>query len=494
VPELRIFLAVLVYMGAVPLLTGCLQYSLAGFHCFRRHSDGDGDPYPRVAIVVPTWNEAAVIAHTLDQLTLLEYPRERLRIYVVDDASTDATPELVQRKAVEYPGLIFCLRRERGGEGKAYTINHGLRRIRSEGWYDAVMVIDADVIFAAGALRRMTRHLTDPGVGGVTAYIKEGSRPANYINRFIAYEYITAEAAARRAQNVLGVHACLPGGAQLIRRESLEAIGGEIDTTTLAEDTVTTFRIQLAGSRVVFEPHAIVWAEEPRSVGALWRQRVRWARGNVRVTRMFALVWLRPWRARGLGRLSFAMIWFSALLMPALLVCTSTGLIALFLIDRVFAEHVFHSLWAINVFAYVFIALSGLSIDQSTARTCWREGLMFPGLISLLVMLYAVLPGPFVSNGSSLLRDGGLHPSAELGETLTLFAYAWLSLSMLAALAIRWIERWRWSAWLVPPLVYTIGYGPLLYAVTATAYVKELRGGEAHWEKTEKRGVVREPA
>ncbi len=170
--ELRIFLAVLVYMGAVPLVTGCLQFGLAGFHCFRQHSSGDGDPYPRVAIVVPTWNEAAVISLTLDRLALLEYPRERLRVYVVDDASTDATSELVQRKAAEYPGLIFYLRRKRGGEGKAYTINHGLQRIRSEGWYDAVMVIDAEVIFAPGSLRRMTRHLTDPGVGGVTAYIK----------------------------------------------------------------------------------------------------------------------------------------------------------------------------------------------------------------------------------------------------------------------------------------------------------------------------------
>ncbi len=48
------------------------------------------------------------------------------------------------------------------------------------------------------------RHFADPEVGAVTAYIKEGSRPANYMNRFIAYEYVNAQAGARRAQNVLG--------------------------------------------------------------------------------------------------------------------------------------------------------------------------------------------------------------------------------------------------------------------------------------------------
>ena len=87
---------------------------------------------------------------------------------------------------------------------------------------------------------------------------------------------------------MLGAQACLAGGAQLLRRESLEAIGGEIDTSSLAEDTFTTFNVQLAGQRVVFEPHAIVWAEEPRDIGGLWKQRLRWGRGNVQVTRASA--------------------------------------------------------------------------------------------------------------------------------------------------------------------------------------------------------------
>ena len=148
-------------------------------------------------------------------------------------------------KAAAHPGRVVGLRRAKGGEGKAHTLNHGLREIRAEGWYEAVLIIDADVIFTAGSLRKMVRHLADPTVGAVTGYIKEGSRPANYMNRFVSFEYISAQAGARRAQNVLGAQACLAGGAQLLRRESLEAIGGEIDTSSLAEDTFTTFNVQL---------------------------------------------------------------------------------------------------------------------------------------------------------------------------------------------------------------------------------------------------------
>src|SRR5215218_8789169 len=127
----------------MPLLAGCYQCLLAQLHVFRR-SDvlDDDDLLPRVAIVVPAWNEAAVIGRTLDTLMRLNYPSDRLRVYVVDDASTDETPTVVGAKAREHPGRVFHVRRELGGEGKAHTINHGLRSIRGEGWYEAVLVID----------------------------------------------------------------------------------------------------------------------------------------------------------------------------------------------------------------------------------------------------------------------------------------------------------------------------------------------------------------
>ncbi len=80
----------------------------------------------------------------------------------------------------------------------------------------------------------------------------------------------------------------MEGGAQLHSRENLMAIGGQrIDTSSLAEDTFTTFKTQLIGRRVVFDGNAIVWAEEPDSLAALRKQRIRWARGNLQLTSAF---------------------------------------------------------------------------------------------------------------------------------------------------------------------------------------------------------------
>ena len=219
---------------------------------------------------------------------------------------------MVRAKARQYPGRVVHLRRAAGGQGKAHTLNHGLAEVLADDWMQALLIMDADVVYDPAALRRMTRHLADPEVGAVTAYIKEGSEPGTMLTRLIGYEYATAQAAARRSQNVGGALACLAGGAQLHSRANLEAIGGRIDTGSLAEDTVTTFRTQLLGRRAIFEGNAIAWAEEPDSVRALWKQRLRWARGNLQITRRFRRLWFRPTRSHGFGGIGFGIGWFAA--------------------------------------------------------------------------------------------------------------------------------------------------------------------------------------
>ncbi len=289
-------LVVLVLLGALPLAAAVYQYLLVGLQSRKNHYRDVAPHFPNVAILIPAWNEEAVLGASIDRLVALDYPAERLRIFVVDDASTDGTPDVVLGKAAAYAGRVIHLRRENCGQGKAHTLNHGLEVILEDDWMEALLIMDADVIYAPDSLRKMTRHLADPDVGAVTAEIMEGSEAGNYMTRFIAYEYITAQAGARRSQSVLGAMACLAGGAQLHSRANLEAIGGRIDTSSLAEDTFTTINTQLAGQACVFEGNAIVRAEEPDGIVGLWKQRLRWARGNVQVSLRYRRLWFRPHR------------------------------------------------------------------------------------------------------------------------------------------------------------------------------------------------------
>jgi cellulose synthase/poly-beta-1,6-N-acetylglucosamine synthase-like glycosyltransferase len=490
----RWLLVVGVMIGAIPLIAASYQFLLVALHFRFNHYGKIGEFLPRTAILIPAWNEEAVIGASIDRLMLLDYPLDSLRICVVDDASTDTTPDVIKAKMEQYPGNVVHMRREKGGEGKAHTLNFGLALLLEDDWMEALLIMDADVIYEPQSLKKMTRHLADPEVGAVTAYIKEGSRPGNYLTRFIGYEYITAQAAARRGQNVLGVIACLAGGAQLHSRSNIEAIGGRIDTTSLAEDTFTTFKTQLDGRRVVFEPHAVVWAEEPGSIDSLWKQRLRWARGNVQVTKQFKWLWFRPQPQNRLGSLSFGLFWFCLFLQPIMMIVASASLVTLFFIDFPLSWMTFHLLWIISGLTYVFITLFALLIDPETGKHTWKEAVMFPGLISLLIILYACFPRPIHWAVNHASHGVGVDLTHTSTRALVLFAYCWLALSMLVAWFAKLIESRRLGRFLSPLIVFVVGYGPLLCAVTFASYVKELSGAEMKWDKTEKTGKVAMPS
>jgi cellulose synthase/poly-beta-1,6-N-acetylglucosamine synthase-like glycosyltransferase len=474
-------------LGMIPTLSSFAQFLIIGWHGVRNNYSVCRDYTPRVAFVLPAWNEAEVIGSSVDSLMSLSYPPGAWRIYVVDDASTDHTPAVMREKMAQYPGSVFHLRRQLGGQGKAHTLNHGLRTILDEGWAEAVMIMDADVLFEPLALRRMARHLADPTVGGVTAYVKEGSQPGNLLTRFIAFEYITAQAAARRAQNVLGVLACMAGGAQLHSRENLIAIGGAIDTSTLAEDTYTTFKTQLGGHRVVFDGNAVVWAEEPDSVTALWRQRLRWARGNLQLTGAFRHLWFRPDRHRRLGSVGFGILWFSVALMPVFMIMSAAGVIGLYYLHPSWAWIAFTILWSATFVAYLFETLFSFAIDPPTGRRTWFEGLAFPGVISLCIMLIAVSGLPLLSGSADWIQADGW----SWRDIPIQFILAWTGISTVAAWLVYRLDKAGAPKWLRNIFLILVGYGPLMCAIAFGAIVAEFRKADLRWDKTIKSGKAR---
>jgi GT2 family glycosyltransferase len=484
-------LIALVLAAALPELAGAWQFLLAACHAWRNHYADCAPAFPRTAVLIPAWNEGAVISASIDRLMAAEYPPESLRVYVVDDASTDDTPRVVREKEARYPGRVVHLRRDKGGQGKAHTLNHGLAVILEGDWLQALLITDADVIFEPAALRTMARHLADPGVGAVTAYIKEGSRPGNYLTRFISYEYVTAQAGARRGQNVLGAIACLAGGAQLHSRANLIALGGRIDTTSLAEDTFTTFETQLRGRRVVFEPHAVCWAEEPGSIVSLWKQRLRWARGNVQVTVRYRRLWFRRGAGHGLGGVTFGLLWFCLFLQPVFMITSSAALLTLYFAGSPDVWPAFRVLWITNAATYIFITGFTLLIDPGTARRAWRQALLFPGVVNLAIIVYSCFPRP--------LRDGAhaafaaAHLAPPRAGWVMAFVYAWLGGSLAVAYLAKLAAPRRAGRFVAALLVYVAGYGTLLCACTFASYVKELRRAEMSWDKTEKTGKVAIP-
>ena len=238
---------------------------------------------------------------------------------------------------------------------------------------------------------------------------------------------------------------------------------------------------------MVFEPHAVVLAEEPGSIDALWKQRLRWARGNVTVTARYRKVWFRPSRTHRLGSISFGLIWFSLYLLPIAMILSSIGLIGLLLMHSNLATVVFRALWILAACTYIFMLGLGAQLDWRISRHAWREVLTFPGVISMFIMLTAFFPG-LVERQIPAIFD--VKFTQEGLFAFTEFIYTWIPFSMLGAVLARRVEKTRFGRFLAPAMIYLVGYGSLLCAITLDSYLKELQGAEAKWDKTEKTGRV----
>jgi cellulose synthase/poly-beta-1,6-N-acetylglucosamine synthase-like glycosyltransferase len=102
------------------------------------------------------------------------------------------------------------------------------------------------------------------------------------LTRFINIETLSFQWMAQAGRWQLFRLCTIPGTNFIMRRSIVEAVGGW-DVKAIAEDTEISFRIYMMGYRIKFQPKAVTWEQEPQTVKVWFRQRSRWAKGNVYV-------------------------------------------------------------------------------------------------------------------------------------------------------------------------------------------------------------------
>ncbi len=231
---------------------------------------------PPVTVVVPAFNEEAVIAAAIESLLGLRYPS--YEILVVDDGSTDRTAEIASRFAGRHGRVALRVVRKANG-GKASALNTGIAAAR----HDLILCMDADSRLAPDVLRASIRHFRDPRIGAVAGNVKVVNR-TNLWTRLQALEYIEGLNMPRRAQGFMRAVNIVPGPIGVFRREALAGVGGYA-TDTFAEDADLTLEILTAGWHIVYEERAIAYTEAPEALHDLIKQRYRWTRGILQALR-----------------------------------------------------------------------------------------------------------------------------------------------------------------------------------------------------------------
>jgi cellulose synthase/poly-beta-1,6-N-acetylglucosamine synthase-like glycosyltransferase len=276
-----VFAAALYFWGTLSFFTWVLLISLTMilyfnfvtiplvvYHKFREQKQAGLPPYlPSISVLIPAYNEEKVLSRTIETVVETSYPDKE--IIVIDDGSTDRTYEIAQ--GFSHRG-VKIIRRPNGG--KASALNHGLLFARGE----IIVIVDADSRVCKGTLIDLVQPFRDPEVAAVAGNIKVLNRK-NWLTRCQALEYVASINIFRRALDVFGSVTVVPGALGAYRRDSLVS-GGLYDPDTLVEDFDVTIKALKSGKVVQASNSAVSYTEAPQKIGDLFRQRLRWYRGN----------------------------------------------------------------------------------------------------------------------------------------------------------------------------------------------------------------------
>ncbi|MGH9588878.1 MAG: glycosyltransferase [Terracidiphilus sp.] len=254
-----------------------------------RHAAADYNPH--VAVLIPAYNEEAVIVRTVRSVLNSDY--KNLHVIVIDDGSQDRTSEAAREaftKEIRL-GQVQVLRTR--NEGKAAALNYGLTLVNEE----IYVGIDADTVIAPDAISRLIPHFQDPKVGAMAGNAKVGNR-VNLWTRWQALEYITSQNFERRALDLFHIVTVVPGAIGAWRTQPVRKLGG-YPTETVAEDADLTMHLLEEGYEVDYEDRALAFTEAPAGMRGLMRQRFRWSFGTLQAVWKHRAAFIRN-RAMGL--------------------------------------------------------------------------------------------------------------------------------------------------------------------------------------------------
>lgn len=233
--------------------------------------------YPPLTILVPAHNEAVVIEKTVKTLLALRYPKDKLTLMVINDASTDDTGAILDRlHAVNPHVVVYHREKPEGGRGKAAALNAAVERVEDEfiAIYDADNCPEPDSL-----LMLMARFLRNPALAAAVGKFRCGNKHVNFLTRCVNVEGLCFQGIVQAGRHRLLDIAFLTGTNYVIRKSALRAVGGW-DHEALAEDSELSTRLYMAGYRIDYVPYSQSWEQEPETLKVWLKQRTRWARGN----------------------------------------------------------------------------------------------------------------------------------------------------------------------------------------------------------------------
>jgi len=257
----------------------CNFYYLAFLSSRRKDENFTSDiGEPTITIQLPIYNEKYVATRLVDAVCAQDYPKEKMRIMILDD-SDDDTVNLMHQTVLKYQSQGFDISHVRRGtrEGyKAGALKHAMKSTTS----DFVAIFDADFIPPEWYLKKAIPHFTNSKIGLIQCrwgHVNENYSALTQAQALnLDFHFLIEQKAKSNSHLFMNFN----GTAGIWRKECIDDAGGW-HTATLVEDLDLSYRAQMKGWKCLFLPDIVVDAELPVQMNGAKRQQFRWAKGSI---------------------------------------------------------------------------------------------------------------------------------------------------------------------------------------------------------------------
>jgi cellulose synthase/poly-beta-1,6-N-acetylglucosamine synthase-like glycosyltransferase len=232
------------------------------------------ETYPSVTIAVPCWNEEATVEKTINSLLGLNYPKDKLKIFLIDDGSTDNTWNVIN-KFKDYPN-IKVFHKENGG--KFTALNLGIQHTET----DFFGGLDADSFAEPESLVRIMSFFEKDSNTMAVAPSVIIPNSKNIFRRAQKAEY-NMGVYFKKMLCFLGAINVTPGPMTIFNKKVFDDLGGYCHGHN-TEDMEIAYRMQKNNLKIKHCNDAYVFTNTPGTTKKLYKQRLRWIYGFINNT------------------------------------------------------------------------------------------------------------------------------------------------------------------------------------------------------------------
>ncbi len=233
---------------------------------------------PSVTIQLPIYNEKYVAKRLVDAVCGLDYPKDKMKIMILDD-SDDDTVELLAKEVNYYKKQGYQIEHIRRGTRKGYkagALKYAMQITDTE----YVAIFDADFIPPKWFLKRAIPYFSKPNIGLIQCrwgHVNENYSSITQVQALsLDFHFLIEQKAKSNSHLFMNFN----GTAGIWKRDCIDDAGGW-HTATLVEDLDLSYRAQMKGWKCVFLPDIVVDAELPVQMNGAKRQQFRWAKGSI---------------------------------------------------------------------------------------------------------------------------------------------------------------------------------------------------------------------